>query len=355
MATENSAALTTVPLTPDGRPTQPSSGSQAARAAVTYCPTRGCHLCGCRKFELLSVRDRHGDPLRTVACWRCGLVAQETIAAPDELEQFYREEYREEYNGERSPSPRRVVREWHRARERFALLKSYLRPDDAVFEVGAGIGCNLKQFELAGHAAEGIEPGRGFAEFSRRELCCDVRVATLEQVTSSSRWDLVLLVHVLEHLPFPKSALGQIRDFLRPGGRLYVEVPNLAAPHSGPGQLFHRAHLYDFTPWTLAALANASGFEVLAQLSDPGNRNLQMVLQRRDSFEYSVDASSFARTREILDRHTSLTYYGRWSYLRRRGGELLRAAARRLTIRREYAAILQQCREQLRLARRSAA
>ena len=355
MAIENSTAQSKAPRNHERQPTESNPTWKEASGEETYCPTRGCHLCGCRKFELISDKDRNGAPLRTVACWRCGLVAQETIATLVELERFYRDEYREAYNGEESPSPRRVVREWDRARERFSLLRPYLRPHDSVFEIGAGIGCNLKQFELAGHVAEGIEPGRGFAEFSRRELCCDVQVATLEELTSQPHWDLVLLIHVLEHLPSPLRALARMRELLRPEGRLYVEVPNLAAPHSGPGQLFHRAHLYDFTPWTLATLANASGFQVVAQLSDPGDRNLRMVLRRRDSFEYSVDGSSFARTREILERHTSLAYYGRLSYLRRRGGELLRAVARRLTLRRDYAAILEQCRDHLRQSRRSVA
>jgi SAM-dependent methyltransferase len=39
------------------------------------------------------------------------------------------------------------------------------------------------------------------------------------------------MLHVLEHLHDPLGALVKIRDWLVPGGRLYIEVPNVYQPY----------------------------------------------------------------------------------------------------------------------------
>ncbi|MEZ6087393.1 MAG: methyltransferase domain-containing protein [Pirellulaceae bacterium] len=110
------------------------------------------------------------------------------------------------------PSDRRVYREWYRGIARFNMLKPFVQPGNHVFEVGSGIGCNLKQFESFGCNVRGIEPGEGFSQYSIEKMGLDVRCAFLEDLESEANQDqhLVLLVHVLEHLPDPVDALKRI-------------------------------------------------------------------------------------------------------------------------------------------------
>jgi predicted SAM-dependent methyltransferase len=78
-------------------------------------------------------------------------------------------------------------------------------------------------------------------------------------------FDVVRLSHVLEHLPSPRKSLGKVHRLLRPGGLLWVEVPNAASLER---RLFHRhwchwdlpRHLYHFTPTTLVRLLRDTGF-----------------------------------------------------------------------------------------------
>lgn len=305
--------------------------------------SRGCRLCGFTRFEIVGESDRHGEPLRTVACWRCGLVSHAEIPSAEQLTKFYEQDYRLEYNGEEMPSPKRVVREWERAVQRFDLMRPYLRTGDRVFEIGAGAGCNLKQFQLAGHEVAGVEPGPGFARFAREKLHCPVSCETLEQTGGTAEHDVVLLIHVLEHLPEPRQALGRIRQLLRPGGRLYVEVPNLAAPHAAPGKLFHRAHIHNFTPWSLASLASATGFEVTKIFSRERDRNLAMCLSCGSSGRLQFDPDGYFRTKAALERYTTLRYHLRPSYVVNRVGEVTRELRRRWQIQRSYESILDRC------------
>ena len=280
--------------------------------------TSACDLCGQEDFQTIAERDRKGQELETVVCRNCGLVSHASVPTDQELASYYRRQYRREYNNEYTPSARRVLREWRRGRRRFELLRPFLHASGRVFEIGTGIGCNLKPFDLAGFEVAGIEPGEGFRAFAREKLHLQVEGGVLADVFQDPRHDLVMLVHVLEHFNSPTAALRHIRSILNPGGRLYVEVPNLGAPHAAPGKLFHYAHIYNFTPTTLATAARASGFEVEKTLSDPRDKNLAMLLSAGNEFKVEVARDSYRSTMEAVTRFSAITYHLRWRYLHER-------------------------------------
>ena len=56
---------------------------------------------------MVSERDRHGNPLRTVLCAETGLVRNDPVPGDEELAKFYSEEYRTAYKG---PSARAAAR-----------------------------------------------------------------------------------------------------------------------------------------------------------------------------------------------------------------------------------------------------
>ena len=79
-------------------------------------------------------------------------------------------------------------------------------------------------------------------------------LATME-MAPEGRFDLVVMSHVLEHLPDPVSYLGHLREsLLTPGGSLLIEVPNLYSHDS-----FEVAHLLAFSPHTLGEVLRKAG------------------------------------------------------------------------------------------------
>lgn len=277
-----------------------------------------CDLCDGTRFELLSDRDRGGGPLRSCVCCTCGLVSHETIPSAAELNDYYERKYRSEYHGELVPSSRRVLREWKRAEPLARLLGQHLRPGSRVFEVGAGIGCLVKQLQLAGYDASGIEPGRGFQRFSREHLRAPVIYGFLHDVPTEARFDAVLLVHVLEHFRSPATALRQVRGLLRPGGTLYIEVPDFGAPHAAPGKLFHTAHIYNFTRDTLTMLVNRCGFVVDRLFSETDEKCVRMLVRPADNVAVQIDPDSHARTLAAFTRYNAWTYHLRRQYFEQR-------------------------------------
>ena len=284
--------------------------------------TKRCDLCGQNEFDVLSRLDRRRQPLVTVVCRSCGLVAHEQIPTEAELARFYATEYRREYHGEITPSPRRVMRAWRNGQQIYRRIEPWLTPRSRVLEVGAGIGCTVKAFEQKGHNASGIEPNDGFQAYSREQLRAEVSKAYLFDLPPEPVNDLVLLVHVIEHFRSPRTALEHLHKLIRPDGRLYVECPNLGEITTRKNT-FHFAHIHNFTPETLATMARHAGFEVEHWFSQPHSPILRVLLRRADQPNLSVPADGYQQTLAAYHRHGTWSYYLRPNYLASRLSEVL--------------------------------
>ena len=70
-------------------------------------------------------------------------------------------------------------------------------------------------------------------------------------------------MHVFEHVRRPLETLRHMHGLLKPGGVLFIEVPNTSDLNMFYDLLLFE-HLYHFTPETLAWLLSREGFEVVA-------------------------------------------------------------------------------------------
>ena len=288
--------------------------------------TTPCDLCCSTQFEVVSQSDRRRQALATVICKHCGLVSHEQIPSEVELENYYANEYRNDYHGEFSPSAHRVVRARQVGSALLNDLITDLKPDDHIFEIGAGIGCTVKAFQDAGFRASGIEPGQGFCNYARKQVGVDVQQLSLADVPQKPCCNVALLVHVIEHLRSPREAITHIRTLLQQDGLLYVECPDLSQTHAAPSKLFHYAHIYNFVPTALASLCESCGFDLVREI--PSNAKvIKHLYKATGPREPQVDPHSYATALAGIFRYNTLTYHLRSEYLidrYRRAKELLR-------------------------------
>lgn len=274
-----------------------------------------CDLCEGTSFEQIGDKDRHGKPLDTVLCTSCGLVRHARVPTEEELHRFYSGNYRKEYNGEARPGNRRIMRAWMNGERICGQVAPLLESGSRVLEVGAGIGCTVKVFEKAGFQSEGIDPGGEFLTYSRENLLANVQVCSLQEVPPRQQYDAVLLVHVIEHLRSPRSALQQIAGLVKPGGMFYVECPNLQAPFARRSRLFHTAHIHNFVPSTLRMMAESCGFRLRKRFGDDEDVNLQMLFQHSGESALKLDVDNYHRTLADLERANPLPYHARSRYI----------------------------------------
>ncbi|MCS7081032.1 MAG: class I SAM-dependent methyltransferase [Chloracidobacterium sp.] len=212
---------------------------------------------------LSEVDGKTGRPLMTALCLRCAVAQVTPRPDAETLHTFYAQAYREAYKGVHRPKKKHIVRAARSARERLDWLAPWLLPGARLLDIGAGGGEFVAVARARGFDAEGVEPHAGYAAYARAAYAAPLVSAPLDALEPQPVFDLVTAFHVLEHLRDPVAALRRMAAWLSPQGRLAIEVPNLLYPYAAPHNTFFAAHLFHFTPETLATVAARAGLEAL--------------------------------------------------------------------------------------------
>ena len=219
-----------------------------------------CILCGStRRTPFEQIRDSRG-PLQYSLCLQCGLVYQSPRMDPEKLTRFYEQEYRSLVQGTDEPTPKDLQVQLARARTALAMIRSDVPTVAHHLDLGSSSGAVLRAFQAEyGCASVGIEPGETYRQSSQGPgLTIYPSLESLRR-TSEARFDLVTLLHVLEHIPDPVATLRElVETWMTPGGALLVELPNLIEHEA-----LERSHLFGFTAATLRETVLQAGLRVV--------------------------------------------------------------------------------------------
>lgn len=280
--------------------------------------SRACELCGGTHHDVVGRRARNGQRLRTVLCRNCGLVFTNPMPTRDEVDHFYRRRYREHYQGRTVPSKKHIAKSRKGAHHRAEFLAPSLPKGALVVDVGAGGGEFVNEMMERGYRTIGIEPHTGFARYAAETYGAEIVNAGWEGADiPAGEVDAISANHVLEHFRHPLEALGRFRSWLKPGGLLYLSVPNIQHPSKTPYGRFHFAHLYNFNEASLLMMARRAGFEPLPGMdAEPTTKIFRRLDEPCDDWmiypENAVDLARFFRTYTNRRHFFTLTPYRRW-------------------------------------------
>lgn len=295
-----------------------------------------CQLCGSQPEQhiVFATKDRKGNPLRTVRCPGCNLVFSNPMPTDEELDRYYAEAYRFDYKGSHKPKARRVLRATELALHHTGYIARHVPPGAKTLDVGSGGGEMVYVLKRLGYDAHGIEPGEGYGRFSRDAYGIDVHVGPFRTYEAKpGSFDLVTCYHVLEHLPRPGEFFDFIAGLLRKGGHLIVQVPNIAKKDGSFRNRFHFAHVHHFSPATMKAFAEKSGFVLFDNLSADDGHSVYMHFTRGKPGSAKALAGAIEPDAEALARR--LDEVGRRRAVIGKGWFEMRRARLRRTIR-EY-------------------
>jgi len=153
---------------------------------------------------------------------------------------------------------------------RLALIAGIIAPHlpssgVRILDVGCASGRLLANLRDVGFPnVTGLDPSPACAAAAGRLYGIDVRTMTLGEIAGTGeRFEVVIMVGVLEHLRDLDDAFEHLHSLLAPGGLLYVEVPDVTAfadwPNA-PYQDFSTEHINFFSPVSLDNLMRARGF-----------------------------------------------------------------------------------------------
>ncbi len=271
-----------------------------------------CNLCGSKEVSVLANHSRSGEPLRTLICRECGLVWSDPL--PHHPRDFYENDYRISYKGHYSPKPKHILRAGNVALSRHRKIERLLTTPLAILDVGSGGGEFAYLLQTLGHQVQGIEPNKGYAEYSIREYGLNVQVGFVQEVIIPQQsFDLITIWHVLEHTENPFAVLTKLHALLKPQGILVVEVPNIEAICQSPKSTFHEAHIFHFNIATLTRLAEKADFTEISHVVSADGGNITLFLHKaikanNDVGELTIEGNA-KRISKIVSNHTSSKHY----------------------------------------------
>jgi len=219
-----------------------------------------CPLCQGPHSRIFDRRAFRGQTVVNRLCENCGLVYQSPRMSAAELEAFYRAQYRELYQGDAGPTEKELATQKQRAVALLGFVDGVLKDPRRHLDIGCSTGLLLTDFAARfGCQPVGIEPGDAYRQHAQASGLTVYPALDELRRQEHERFDLVSMIHTLEHLPDPLSYLESLRgDILAPEGALLIEVPNLYAHDS-----FEVAHTVSFSAHTLGQLLRQAGFEII--------------------------------------------------------------------------------------------
>jgi len=246
---------------------------------------RSCPVCGeSERFDLV-VEQRFVIPTKNgvysgydvVVCARCGFGFARNPPAQSFFDAYYHMLAKKgemlDASAAFAESPTTIARNAHS----YKNIVPHVRPESRVLEVGCYTGYLLSLIEggVPGVHVVGLDPSAFAAQVGRTRRGIDIRVGSIFDDVISEPCDVVVVIHVLEHVVDLRAFLGRLRGFLVADGVLYLEVPDAARfsllpnsrdPAGGrtePYLEFNFEHINYFTRTSLTNLMRSNGFEPL--------------------------------------------------------------------------------------------
>ena len=208
-----------------------------------------CPLCNAVARTLLYTRTRSGHVHR---CTACGFVYSDPRGSDDwEMMPAF------------TDHPAAYLAN---ARDRFAVLAEATGiRTGTLLDIGCYDGTFLLAAQELGFTGSGVEPAeRGVT--AARERGLDVTQATIEEARFAEPFDVVSMIHTIEHFEDPLAVLAKARELVKPEGALLIEAPNFDAWSRRLAgrrwRQFIADHFHFFEPETLRRALHETGFTV---------------------------------------------------------------------------------------------
>lgn len=219
-----------------------------------------CPVCRSEQLAPRNDRLRDADDVRVMECSTCTHVFLETFGHVNDA-YFADDEFLRNKPGILEGVEERLRHYEYENQERSARVGP-LCVNKRVLDYGCGAGQLTEKLVPLAKSIEGVERT---ASFRRRLEDRGLRVYNHISETPDA-YDVILMFHVLEHLPEPVTVIEECLSKIKPGGLLYIEVPNvndaLISLYDVPAyRKFHffRDHLHYFSRQSLTETFRQAG------------------------------------------------------------------------------------------------
>ena len=229
-----------------------------------------CPVCNGSDFEtFLSGKDffLSGESFNIVSCLSCRFKLTNPIPKTDLLSNYYESDEYISHSHSKTGLQNRI---YHLVRKyaiqsKIRMIKRY-KSNGVLLDIGCGTGEFLKEIRKSAFSTMGIEPNlkaRTVAEELNKLTVFD----KIEKLPEGTKFDVITLWHVLEHINDLNIILYQIKNLLNRDGLLIIAVPNSGSFDAKYYKEFWAAydlprHLYHFDKNSMELLVRKLDFEI---------------------------------------------------------------------------------------------
>lgn len=237
---------------------------------------RNCPVCGCKNADLLFPVNLYAEDLKlpssydAVQCSSCGMCYADTSASEKDYEQYY-----SNFNYYSTvPSDGETAKEEHILRYRAIeqILLQYSGHSQRIIDIGFGKGELLQYLQEKNYERlAGMDPSEDSVILLNQkgiDVFCSSIQKEIPQV-QKGKYNLVIMIDVLEHLLLPNLALQNIRKLLKPSGHLILGLPifnDLSKYRLPLINIINHEHINFFSKTTLRLLTERNGFHEIESL-----------------------------------------------------------------------------------------
>lgn len=221
-----------------------------------------CPFCG--SGDAVRFRER-ADIVR---CRHCDLVYLRTRPTQESMYEIY-QAYANDTSHMKPPGSAAAAKASGLRRDYFVEeVLSFTDSKGVWLDIGCGWGALLDNVKERGFIPKGIEVTRNCLDFAVMQLGIPVSNSQfLDSCIDQDSCAVITMVHVYEHLPYPKESLQKIFACLKPGGIFCGIVPNIASLCSEHKKedwvwLDPTHHYVHYSPVTLKEKFKEAGFNV---------------------------------------------------------------------------------------------
>jgi 2-polyprenyl-3-methyl-5-hydroxy-6-metoxy-1,4-benzoquinol methylase len=282
-----------------------------------------CDLCGGEMFEIVypsSIPDPDDHPeqyyassrikaghLRVVRCKSCDLIMTNPRDDYATLVETYSNLRDVSYHAE--DQNRRLT-----ARAHLKAVEKYYPDKGALLDVGCATGAFVGAAHDAGWQVVGFDPSAWAIEQARKNYPnLTFMQGMLEELDlPPASFDAITLWDVLEHVRSPTETLTRLRQWLKPTGRLFLNIPNadsLTAKLMGSRWvLLLREHLWYFTPETIGKMLEKCGYQMVGTHMNRVNFSVGTICTRIAQYQTPVKPLAQSIAESEWSRHMTVRF-----------------------------------------------
>jgi len=230
-----------------------------------------CTICDGTDLTLLTneLRNSEGE---VYFCADCDLGLLKPLHT--DMKKYYDGEYREKFTCSLevpSSDPEGIFNATKGfQQDRLDIIKPYAGSGSSLLDVGCSAGQFLSNVKDFFERCVGLELDSRCAAFVRERLGIEVKEEELgPEMFGDAEFDFATSFHVMEHTLDPIAFLSEMKRIVKPGGTIFIEVPNHQDPllklwkvPAYESFYYREAHTHYFSSKSLEKLCGIVGLEV---------------------------------------------------------------------------------------------